>query len=321
MKQEDLFQAMSGIDESLLQETETRRARGKKRRRQIRLLCCLAVLVLAGTGASVAFLNSNSLPVSPPESEVSAPPSPSPSGSPGKGVTIPQAEPPVGFNPATTSFLCPFFWVDGRQYDSFVSVPYSESLIGKRLGTVEMRVYDVGPLELLPPSEQETLSYQTALGCVAGDFCEVSGYSPEFLLCMPGQENLDEGKLRLFFSGSGQTFYTGEDLFQKFLSARGRVTSVQAEMQKESEFEVQRFSVPIEEDFTPFLEALCSAPAVPETKVSGESLLGTLSVQLEDGVAFLLDLYSNSYVTFAGIHGVAFQMDDELFDHWVKFCQ
>lgn len=319
MKQEDLFQAMSGIDESLLQETETRRARGKKRRRQIRLLCCLAVLVLAGTGASAVFLNSNSLPVSPPESEVSAPLSPSPSGSPGKGVTIPQAEPSAGFNPATTDFLCPFFWVDGRQYDSFVSVPYSESLIGKRLGTVEMRVYDVG--EFLSPSEQESLSYENAIGCVKGDFCEVSGYSPEFLLCMPGQENLDEGKLRLFFSGSGQTFYTGEDLFQKFLSARGRITNVQAEMQKESEFEVQRFSVPIEEDFTPFLEALCSAPAVPETKVSGESLLGTLSVQLEDGVAFLLDLYSNSYVTFAGISGVAFQMDDELFDHWVEFCQ
>ena len=220
MKQEDLFQAMSGIDESLLQETETRRARGKKRRRQIRLLCCLAVLVLAGTGASAVFLNSNSLPVSPPESEVSAPLSPSPSGSPGKGVTIPQAEPSAGFNPATTDFLCPFFWVDGRQYDSFVSVPYSESLIGKRLGTVEMRVYDVG--EFLSPSEQESLSYENAIGCVKGDFCEVSGYSPEFLLCMPGQENLDEGKLRLFFSGSGQTFYTGEDLFQKFLSARGR---------------------------------------------------------------------------------------------------
>ena len=29
MKQEDLFQAMSGIEESLLQETESRRARGK----------------------------------------------------------------------------------------------------------------------------------------------------------------------------------------------------------------------------------------------------------------------------------------------------
>ncbi len=327
MNQEDLFQAMNGIEESILQETQAKRRHSQRRRRQRRLLCCLAALILAGTGAAAASLNRHAVPVSPTESEVSVSSSPekplssatpSPSSFPRKGVTLPLAEPPIDINPAVSDFACPFFWVDGRLYSSFVSVPYSESLIGKQLGYVEMRVYDVG--EFLPPSEQETLSYQTALGCVEGDFYEIPGYDPEFLLGMR-EEQEDGEKLLLFFSCSGQTFYTGEDLFQDFLSARGRVSGVRAEIEKEGEYQIQRFSVPIEEDFTPFLEALCSAPAVPHEETPGGARLGELSVQLEDGVEFRLVLCPGGYVKFAGISGVAFQIDSELFNTWVGYCE
>lgn len=316
MKKQDLFQAMNGIEESILQETQVKRKQGQRRRRQKRLLCALAALILAGTGVTAASLNRHAIPVSPTESVSSA--SPSPTASPGKGVTLPLEEPPANIDPATASFACPFFWVDGRQYASFVSVPYSESLIGKRLGYVEMLVYDVG--EFLPPSEQEALSYQTALGCVEGDFYEIPGYDPEFLLGMR-EEHVDGEKLLFFFSGSGQTFYTGEDLFQDLLSAKGRVSSVRAEIEKEGEYEIQRFSVPIEEDFTPFLEALCSAPAVPDEETPGGVRLGELSVQLEDGVEFRLVLCPGGYVKFAGIYGVAFQIDSELFNTWAGYCQ
>ncbi len=326
MNQKDLFQAMNHIEESFLQETQAKRRQGHRRRKQKRLLCCLAALVLAGTGATAASLNRHSIPISPTESAVSANPSPplestapvSPSPSPGKGVTLPQAEPPADINPAVSDFACPFFWVDGRLYSSFVSVPYSESLIGKRLGTVEMRVYDVG--EFLPPSEQEALSYQTAIGCVEGDFYEIPGYAPEFLLGMR-EEQVDGEKLLFFFSASGQTFYTGEDLFQKFLSAKGRVSGVRTEIEKETEYEIQQFSVPIEEDFTPFLEALCSAPAVPDEETPEGERLGELYVQLEDGVEFQLVLCPGGYVQLAGIYGVAFQMDSTVFDTWVEYCQ
>lgn len=327
MKKQDLFQAMNGIEESILQETQVKRKQGQRRRRQKRLLCALAALILAGTGVTAASLNRHAIPVSPTESVSSASSSPaepessaspSPTASPGKGVTLPLAEPPANIDPATASFACPFFWVDGRQYASFVSVPYSESLIGKRLGYVEMLVYDVG--EFLPPSEQEALSYQMALGCVEGDFYEIPGYDPEFLLGMR-EEHVDGEKLLFFFSGSGQTFYTGEDLFQDLLSAKGRVSGVRAEIEKETEYEIQRFSVPIEEDFTPFLEALCSAPAVPDEETPGGVRLGELSVQLEDGVEFRLVLCPGGYVKFAGIYGVAFQIDSELFNTWAGYCQ
>lgn len=326
MNQKDLFQAMNHIEESILQETADKRKLGKRRRNKKRILCGLAALILAGTGATAASLNRHSIPIAPTESAVSASPSPpaesaspvSPSPSPRKGVTLPLADPPAYVDPATADFACPFFWVDGRMYSSFVSVPYSESLIGKRLGTVEMRVYDVG--EFLPSSEQESLSYQTALGCVEGDFYEIPGYNPEFLLGMR-EEQVDGEKLLLFFSGSGQTFYTGEDLFQKFLSARDRVSGVRAEMEKEEEYQIQRFSVPIEKDFTPFLEALCSAPAVPDEETPGGARLGELSVQLEDGVEFRLVLCPGGYVQLAGISGVSFQMDSTIFDTWVEYCQ
>ena len=316
MKKQDLFQAMNGIEESILQETQVKRKQGQRRRRQKRLLCALAALILAGTGVTAASLNRHAIPVSPTESVSSA--SPSPTASPGKGVTLPLEEPPANIDPATASFACPFFWVDGRQYASFVSVPYSESLIGKRLGYVEMLVYDVG--EFLPPSEQEALSYQMALGCVEGDFYKIPGYDPEFLLGMR-EEHVDGEKLLFFFSGSGQTFYTGEDLFQDLLSAKGRVSGVRAEIEKETEYEIQRFSVPIEEDFTPFLEALCSAPAVSDEETPGGVRLGELSVQLEDGVEFRLVLCPGGYVKFAGIYGVAFQIDSELFNTWAGYCQ
>lgn len=326
MNQKDLFQAMNDMEESFLEETQAKRRQGQRRRRQKRLLCSLAALVLAGTGVAAASLNRHSIPIAPTESAVSASPSPpaesvapvSPSPSPGKGVTLPLADPPAYVDPATADFLCPFFWVDGREYLSFTSVPYSESLIGKRLGTVEMQVYDVG--EFFPSSEQEALSYQTAFGCVEGDFYEIPGYNPEFLLGMR-EEQVDGEKLLFFFSASGQTFYTGEDLFQKFLSARGRVSGVRAEIEKETEYEVQQFSVPIEEDFTPFLEALCSAPAVPDEETPEGERLGELYVQLEDGVEFYLVLCPGGYVQLAGISGVAFQMDSTIFDTWVEYCQ
>lgn len=327
MNQKDLFQAMNDMEESFLEETQAKRRQGQRRRRQKRLLCSLAALILAGTGVAAASLSRYTVPISPTESVSSASSSPaepessaspSPTAFPGKGVTLPLADPPAYVDSATADFACPFFWVDGRLYSSFVSVPYSESLIGKRLGTVEMRVYDVG--EFLPPSEQEALSYQTALGCVEGDFYEIPGYNPEFLLGMR-EEQVDGEKLLLFFSGSGQTFYTGEDLFQKFLSARGRVSGVWAEFEKETEYEVQQFSVPIEEDFTPFLEALCSAPAVPDEETPEGERLGELYVQLEDGVEFHLVLCPGGYVQFPGISGVAFQMDSTIFDTWVEYCQ
>lgn len=320
MKKEDIFQAINDMEESFLEETQAKRRQGQRRRRQKRLLCGLAALILAGTGVTAASLNRHSIPVSPTELETSPAVSatPSPTASPGKGVTLPLAEPPANIDPAVSDFACPFFWVDGRQYASFVSVPYSESLTGKQLGYVEMRVYDVG--EFIYPSEQEALSYQIALGCVEGDFYEIPGYDPDFLLGMR-EEQEDGEKLLLFFSGSGQTFYTGEDLFQDFLSARGRVSGVRAEIEKEGEYQIQRFSVPIEEDFTPFLEALCSAPAVPDEETPGGARLGELSVQLEDGVEFRLVLCPGGYVEFAGIPGVAFEMDSQIFNIWSAYCQ
>lgn len=93
-------------------------------------------------------------------------------------------------------------------------------------------------------------------------------------------------------------------------------------MEKEiSEYETEKVSIPIQQDFSPFLEALCEAPAVPESQISNEPPEGTLCVKLEDGVEFCLELYHEGYVVFSGIDGVAFQMDASIFNTWLQYCQ
>ena len=51
-------------------------------------------------------------------------------------------------------------------------------------------------------------------------------------LLLEKQEDGNDGLL-LFFSGSGRTFYTGKDLFQDSLCAKGRISKVWLEVEKE----------------------------------------------------------------------------------------
>lgn len=319
MKPEDIFQAISEIDETLLLETETQRKLGKKRKRQKTLLYSLTVVMIVAIGTGIFFYHDNrSITVSPSKTVVSSEPSSSTPHSNSKGVFLSPSLPQDGA--VIGSFKCPSFWFEGREYQSMVSVPFSQALQGFYVGEVEILLSDIGSPEdsasILEKKDSSTI------GNIEGEFFEVPGYKPEFLLCMLEKQEDGNDGLLLFFSGSGRTFYTGKDLFQDSLCAKGRISKVWLEVEKEiSEYETEKVSIPIQQDFSPFLEALCEAPAVPQSQIPTEPPEGILFVALEDGVEFRLELYRGGYVVFSGIDGVAFQMDASIFNNWLQYCQ
>ena len=293
MKENPLFTAISETDPQFLRETERVRQKGKRRRRQlVGSAGALCLLCLLGGG----WLLAQEQPIE--EIPVSSLSSTQPSG---QGVTIPESQGIPG-DGALSSFRCPSLFYEGREYcgTAFLS---DDSLLSTRLGTVETPLGEIeyGNRQSLLSSPAWETYYEPA-GTTAGDFFSVEGYDPEFLLCME-----ESGQLRLFLSGEGRTFFTGEDLFGKLFSAKGRVKRLALGTDSES----------LSGESEDFLQALCQSPAIPKSEIP-EEIPREMVLELTDGVSLPLELYSNGYVVLSGLWEVGFQMEKTDFSPWFQ---
>ena len=219
----------------------------------------------------------------------------------GQGVTIPESQGIPG-DGALSSFRCPSLFYEGREYcgTAFLS---DDSLLSTRLGTVETPLGEIeygNRQSLLSSPDWET--YYEPAGTTAGDFFSVEGYDPEFLLCME-----ESGQLRLFLSGEGRTFFTGEDLFGKLFSAKGRVKRLALGTDSKS----------LSWEPEDFLQALCQSPAIPKSEIPHE-IPREMVLELTDGVSLPLELYSDGYVVLSGLWEVGFQMEKTDFSPWFQ---
>ena len=296
MRENPIFTAISETEPQFLRETERVRQKGKHRRRRLAgsagVLCLLCLL---GGGWLLAQEQpTEEIPVS---SLSSIQPS-------GQGVTIPESQGIPG-DGALSSFRCPSLFYEGREYcgTAFLS---DDSLLSTRLGTVETPLGEAeyGNLQRLlsTPAGAAYEDYYEPAGTTAGDFFSVEGYDPEFLLCME-----ESGQLRLFLSGEGRTFFTGEDLFGKLFSSKGRGKRLALGTDSKS----------LSGEPEDFLQALCQSPAVPKSEIPQE-IPREMVLELTDGVSLPLELYSDGSVVLSGLWEVGFQMEKTDFSPWFQ---
>lgn len=296
MRKNPIFTAISETEPQFLRETERVRQKGKHRRRRLAGSAgALCLLCLLGGGWLLAQEQpTEEIPVS---SLSSIQPS-------GQGVTIPESQGIPG-NGALSSFRCPALFYDGREYcgTAFLS---DGSLLGACLGTVETPLGEAeyGNLQRLlsTPVGAAYEDYYEPAGTTAGDFFSVEGYDPEFLLCME-----ESGQLRLFLSGEGRTFFTGEDLFGKLFSSKGRGKRLALGTDSKS----------LSGEPEDFLQALCQSPAVPKSEIPQE-IPREMVLELTDGVSLPLELYSDGSIVLSGLWEVGFQMEKTDFSPWFQ---
>lgn len=296
MRENPIFTAISETEPQFLRETERVRQKGKHRRRRLAGSAgALCLLCLLGGGWLLAQEQpTEEIPVSSLSSTQSS----------GQGVTIPESQGIPG-NGALSSFRCPALFYDGREYcgTAFLS---DGSLLGACLGTVETPLGEAeyGNLQRLlsTPVGAAYEDYYEPAGTTAGDFFSVEGYDPEFLLCME-----ESGQLRLFLSGEGRTFFTGEDLFGKLFSSKGRGKRLALGTDSKS----------LSGEPEDFLQALCQSPAVPKSEIPQE-IPREMVLELTDGVSLPLELYSDGSIVLSGLWEVGFQMEKTDFSPWFQ---
>lgn len=296
MRENPIFTAISETEPQFLRETERVRQKGKHRRRRLAGSAgALCLLCLLGGGWLLAQEQpTEEIPVSSLSSTLPS----------GQGVTIPESQGIPGKG-ILSSFRYPALFYEGREYrgTAFLS---DSSLLGACLGTVETPLGEAeyGNLQRLlsTPAGAAYEDYYEPAGTTAGDFFSVEGYDPEFLLCME-----ESGQLRLFLSGEGRTFFTGEDLFGKLFSSKGRGKRLALGTDSKS----------LSGEPEDFLQALCQSPAVPKSEIPQE-IPREMVLELTDSVSLPLELYSDGSVVLSGLWEVGFQMEKTDFSPWFQ---
>lgn len=296
MRENPIFTAISETEPQFLRETERVRQKGKRRRQRLAGSAgALCLLCLLGGGWLLAQEQpTEEIPVSSLSSTLPS----------GQGVTIPESQGIPGKG-TLSSFRYPALFYEGREYcgTAFLS---DDSLLSTRLGTVETPLGEAeyGNLQRLlsTPAGAAYEDYYEPAGTTAGDFFSVEGYDPEFLLCME-----ESGQLRLFLSGEGRTFFTGEDLFGKLFSSKGRGKRLALGKDSKS----------LSGEPEDFLQALCQSPAVPKSEIPQE-IPREMVLELTDGVSLPLELYSDGSVVLSGLWEVGFQMEKTDFSPWFQ---
>ena len=130
-----------------------------------------------------------------------------------KGVTIPKLE--VSLSAESSADMLGFFIYQGNCYVHYDWIYDDVDIIGKHLGAA------TGLIDEWTPRD----GYVEFAGSVKGDFYEVKGYDPSFMLCMKHTD----GSISLYVCDTGITLKYGSELYTDRLDLAGNYTSVQYE--------------------------------------------------------------------------------------------
>ncbi len=208
--------------------------------------------------------------------------------------------------------MVPFLIYGGRCYVGFDWLTDADSLIGDYLGTA------TGLIDEWTPRD----GYVELAGSISGEFYEVLGYDPSFLICRP----LDSGELLLLVNNNGITLRTGAELFDDRLRLLDGWESVTYQSRYDWYYGTDESELFSEDDralLDAFFAALCAADALPESAIelpAGASNIYDdleichLFVEIGNGMTIHLRCFAGGYVMYAGLRGVCVQIPADVFD-------
>jgi len=236
------------------------------------------------------------------------------------GIEIPKWEVTLGKTDDNVEVdMIAFFIYEGRCYVQSEYYQEGFSLVGDYVGT------STGLIEEWTKED----GYVDYAGSIAGEFYEVKGYDPEFMLCM----KYGNGAVETFIHNNGIVLGKGSDLMEDRLRLRDNFEKVTFKTQKEWNEELREEKnhvLPEEYDtlMNRFIESFCSDDFVyisdTPLDVNGASRYHEnmdnyhLTFHTKDGMRFDFVLYEDGYVRFQEFYSVCVQIEPDLYEEIVK---
>ena len=237
-------------------------------------------------------------------------------------VKIPEMEVLLALPKDVQMDMLAFFIYEGRCYVQDRYYKDGISLVGDYVGT------SVGLIDEWTKED----GYVDYAGSIAGDFYEVKGYDPEFILCM----KLDNGAVETFIHNNGISLGKGAELIEDRLHLKDNVEKVTFKTQEEWDTSLQDENYHIlaeeyEELMTQFLESFSSDDFVHikdtplERSENGNyhhnSTNYHITFHTKDGLQFEFALYEDGYTSFQGLNSVCVQIDPALYEEIIRVFQ
>ena len=303
MKKELLSDALNMLNDDIIEETDEARAKAKPKRRLIHLIAVAVCICLVVAGV-FALRNSPNHSDNSPEITVSD-----------DGVTIPKRE--VSLSAASSADMLGFFIYQGNCYIHYDWIYDDVDIIGKRIGTA------TGLIDEWTSRDE----YVEFAGSVKGDFYEVKGYDPSFMLCMKHAD----GSISLYVCDTGITLKYGSELYEDRLHLSGNYTSVQYETRdswNESKHELYQLRT-TDDIILSFISELNSAEFIPRETVSSEGtgdIFGEMEIyhlyfKMQNGTTVHLRLWKDGYVLYQGLLDICVQVQDDSYNNLIDVLE
>lgn len=320
MKKENISDAMNMLSDDIIEETDRLRsgsAKSEAKQRRVKwgaLAACMCLLAAgAFTWKFAANLQSGIPAVSAPEdsrqngiSGVTVP---------DDGVNIPKLD--VSLNADNVADMIGFFIYHGNCYTQYNFVD-NVDIIGEKLGTA------IGLIDEWTPSN----GYVEFAGSVSGDFYEVKGYDPSFMLCMKDERWDGKIDVLLFIRSTGSELKYGSELFEDRLHISENYSELRYE-ERDSWYYGKHQKIRLEGNdklIEKFIAELDSAEFFPRESVpleeKYESIFDTklyhLYLEMKNGVSVNFHFLQGGYVIFEGMSDICVKIPEETYIEMIE---
>lgn len=211
-----------------------------------------------------------------------------------------------------------FFIYQGNCYiqHEWIEDADADKLVGERLGTASGTID-----EWTSPDAYVELS-----GTAKGDFYEVKGMDPSFMLCMKAAD----GDVETYICKTGITFYKGADLYETKLHLSKKYQTVQYETWDSWHLganEIFQLQEPKGKVTAEFIKALDAAEFMyTDEEVSfgsrvWDKALYWIYFRMENGMTVRICLCEDGYVLFPGIMDVCLKLPQDVFADMMDLLQ
>ncbi len=226
------------------------------------------------------------------------------------GVYVPKKEVSLGNADDMASCMIGFFIYQGRVYIEYEWLEHANALVGEKVGTA------TGLIDAWTKKD----GYVDFAGSVQGDFYEVKGYEPEFMLCM----QMEDGAIWFFVNDNDLLLKKGADIFEDYLHLSEKSyeafymtnetwNNVKAYEEKKvpvnkADYEkVKKWLAAINEGTIMLTEDVWKDCGI--RTFYDEKQLYHLYLEMEDGMLIHLRIFEGGYVMFDGVKEVCVKVD------------
>lgn len=332
MKKEKLHDALNLLDDDMIESVEVLRKRKRKAEKrdnwlfwmkfvaQAACLCIviIGILSLGKYAGSTGDVGTDGSPK--PNAQISEGTSDDGMGSDAptaSGVVIPKMKVEIKNGSAEIDMMA-FFIYQGRSYVQYEWFEEEVNFVGEYLGTATGSID-----EWTKPDDYVELS-----GSISGDFYEVKGFAPAFMLCM----KYEDGSVSTYVNDNGITLTTGADLFEERLHLAGNYHAVSYQTREDwyhstgVTYELDDTGMQVAERFvaalneSPFMLTSDVPLDEDETNIYDREIYH-MFFYMDNGMTVQLRLYEGGYVRFQGIMEACVQVNESIFDEMITILE